>query len=124
MLSRDTGREIYTIPSEGEVDCYFIFKDALYCTCPAYRHKVIYANAGLVCKHILATRIAEAMGRIETNAISNKDDLDKTFINIFSTTDNLHNEPIPRYNPVDTWNVNTPSEIPDTQATDPHKDAK
>lgn len=43
--------------------CAVCFKQ--YCPCPYYQHSVINRPEALACKHILAARIADAVGKIE-----------------------------------------------------------
>ncbi|KIM83227.1 hypothetical protein PILCRDRAFT_819463 [Piloderma croceum F 1598] len=45
-----------------------------YCTCPAFTYAVLISDSHLMCKHVLATRLAEQMTRCLTRPIS-KDDL-------------------------------------------------
>jgi len=45
-----------------------------YCTCPAFIYAVLISESHTMCKHVLATRLAEQMSRCLTRPI-NKDDL-------------------------------------------------
>lgn len=45
-----------------------------YCTCPAFTYAVLISESHMMCKHVLATRLAEQMARCLVRPVS-KDDL-------------------------------------------------
>eukprot|EP00802_Teleaulax_amphioxeia_P019518 Tamp_19757.p1 GENE.Tamp_19757~~Tamp_19757.p1 ORF type:complete len:256 (+),score=44.14 Tamp_19757:117-770(+) len=57
-----SGRSLYLVESSSD-EPYVCFKQ--YCPCPYYQHSVINRPEALACKHILAARIADAVGKIE-----------------------------------------------------------
>jgi len=59
-----SGRRLLCVRGSSGIR-YTIFESSHYCSCPSYQFGVL-GRGGLVCKHLLAARIAEASGRVET----------------------------------------------------------
>ncbi|XP_019750800.1 zinc finger SWIM domain-containing protein 7 [Hippocampus comes] len=60
-LSSPSGRKAFqVIGASGSL--YTCFTSCHYCPCPAFAYTVLRRNDGLLCKHILAVCLCEAMG--------------------------------------------------------------
>lgn len=62
-----SGRRLLCVKGSSGIR-YTIFESSHYCCCPSYQFGVL-GKGGLVCKHLLAARIAEACGRVETEEV-------------------------------------------------------
>ena len=65
-----SGRSLFLVESSGETP-YVCFKH--YCPCPYYAMSVVSRPEALACKHMLAARLGEALGKIEVLDASNDD---------------------------------------------------
>ncbi|KAI1283818.1 Zinc finger SWIM domain-containing protein 7 [Halotydeus destructor] len=61
LLETDEHRQVFKVESEEGREDYYCLKHSFYCTCPQYQYRGILSKETLLCKHILATRLAEAM---------------------------------------------------------------
>lgn len=55
-------RTLIEIPGEHE-RCYRVFPRINYCPCPSFKHQVLERKAQVLCKHVLAARLAQILGR-------------------------------------------------------------
>lgn len=67
-LLRDTqdesrSRLLFEVTSSN--DTYHVFPDVYFCTCPAFKRKVLILGTSRVCKHIIATRLCKVSGEME-----------------------------------------------------------
>ncbi|KAI5632214.1 hypothetical protein NE865_15085 [Phthorimaea operculella] len=61
------------IEIQGENDrCYRIFPKINFCPCLAFKHQVIERQAQVCCKHVLAGRIAQILGRIVEHEVTSE----------------------------------------------------
>lgn len=52
------------IEIKGENDrCYRVFPRINYCPCQAFKHQVLDKKSEVLCKHVLAARIAQILGK-------------------------------------------------------------
>lgn len=59
------------IEIKGENDrCYRIFPRINYCPCQSFQHQVLERKAQIVCKHVLAGRVAQILGRITVHEVT------------------------------------------------------
>ncbi|XP_053214454.1 zinc finger SWIM domain-containing protein 7-like [Panonychus citri] len=71
LVRSDSGRQVFKVLSQDKPIHYICYKNAYYCTCLAFKHKVISSDS-IMCKHLIATRIADAMGLIEIENINDQ----------------------------------------------------
>ncbi|XP_039612990.1 zinc finger SWIM domain-containing protein 7 [Polypterus senegalus] len=70
-VTSPSGRKVIQVMgSSGRL--YTCYVACLYCPCPAFAFSVLQRNDGLLCKHILATLLSEAMGLCRTAAVSDQ----------------------------------------------------
>ncbi|KAM7398428.1 hypothetical protein PAMA_006374 [Pampus argenteus] len=60
-LSSPSGRKAFQVMG-GAGRLYTCFLSCHYCPCPAFAYTVLRRNEGLLCKHILAAYLCQAMG--------------------------------------------------------------
>lgn len=65
-----TSFSLFVLHISGQA--YLVLPHSMFCECQAYRFTVLKGDA-LMCKHVLAARIAEKLGAQNERAISNKD---------------------------------------------------
>lgn len=59
------------IEIQGENDrCYRVFPRINFCPCRSFKHQVIERKAQILCKHVLAARIAQILGRITDHEVT------------------------------------------------------
>jgi predicted nucleic acid-binding Zn finger protein len=59
------------IEINGENDrCYRVFPRINYCPCQAFKHQVLEKRAEVCCKHILAARLAQILGRTVSHEVT------------------------------------------------------
>lgn len=60
----DHRRRIFRVEgsSQGGDPEYYCYRYANYCTCPAFLYKIMSQARSILCKHLIAVRIAEATG--------------------------------------------------------------
>ncbi|XP_041377369.1 zinc finger SWIM domain-containing protein 7-like isoform X2 [Gigantopelta aegis] len=72
MVISPSGRKLYQVMgSSGKP--YTCFLNSRYCSCPAYRYSVLLKEDHILCKHVLALRLSDAMGLTRTTNISDKE---------------------------------------------------
>ncbi|XP_061817959.2 zinc finger SWIM domain-containing protein 7 [Nerophis lumbriciformis] len=67
-LSSPSGRKAFQVTG-GSGCLYTCFASCHYCPCPAFAYMVLRRNKGLLCKHILAVYLCEAMGVTHTQSV-------------------------------------------------------
>jgi len=65
----ESGRAIYLVQGSQQ-EPYVCFED--FCPCHFFMHKVSISNEALACKHTLAVRLSEAMGRAPAIPVTNE----------------------------------------------------
>nr|XP_057942692.1 zinc finger SWIM domain-containing protein 7 [Doryrhamphus excisus] len=70
-LSSPSGRKAFQV-SGGSGRLYTCFTSCHYCPCPAFAYTVLRRNQGLLCKHILAVYLSEAMGVTPVHGVSDQ----------------------------------------------------
>lgn len=60
LLTDEYGKTIYEYVSPN--DKYYVYPNVMFCTCPAFKRQVLVQDQSRVCKHVIATRIASALG--------------------------------------------------------------
>lgn len=59
------------IEIKGENDrCYRVFPRINFCPCLSFKHQVIECKAQVLCKHVLAARIAQILGRTTDHEVT------------------------------------------------------
>ncbi|KAL4712351.1 hypothetical protein ACJJTC_001512 [Scirpophaga incertulas] len=59
------------IEVKGDNDrCYRVFPKINYCPCQAFKHQVLDKKAEICCKHVLAARLAQVLGRTTTHEVT------------------------------------------------------
>ncbi|KAJ8711429.1 hypothetical protein PYW07_008671 [Mythimna separata] len=59
------------IEIQGENDrCYRVFPRINYCPCRSFKHQVLERKAQVLCKHVLAARIAQILGRTADHEVT------------------------------------------------------
>lgn len=59
------------IEIKGEKDrCYRVFPKINFCPCPAFKHQVLERKSQVYCKHVLAGRIAQILGKLVYQEVS------------------------------------------------------
>ncbi|EDO33107.1 predicted protein, partial [Nematostella vectensis] len=67
-LVSPSGRTIYqVIGSAGQMYTCLLSSD--YCTCPSYTYTVLVKMDSILCKHLLAAHLAEALGNIKEKRV-------------------------------------------------------
>ncbi|XP_044139697.1 zinc finger SWIM domain-containing protein 7 [Bufo gargarizans] len=70
-VTSPSGRSTYqVIGSSGKV--YTCYKACHYCSCPAFSFSVLRRNDSLMCKHILAVYLSQAIGCCQDLSVSDK----------------------------------------------------
>lgn len=71
-IESPSGRQLYqVIGASGTV--YNCFQDLKFCACPAYNFSVLRKEDHLICKHVLAIHLSEAMGVCKINAVTDNE---------------------------------------------------
>ncbi|XP_054610039.1 zinc finger SWIM domain-containing protein 7 [Dunckerocampus dactyliophorus] len=70
-LSSASGRKTFQVTG-GSGRLYACFPSCHYCPCPAFAYTVLRRNEGLLCKHILAVYLSEAMGVTHMHSVSDQ----------------------------------------------------
>lgn len=61
LLADDDNFQVFRVRStSGNV--YYVYHKTFFCTCYQFQQSVLQGNIDTVCKHIIATRLAEALG--------------------------------------------------------------
>lgn len=61
-------RTLIEIPGEHD-RCYRVFPRINYCPCPSFKHQVLERKAQVLCKHVLAARLAQILDRIAVHEV-------------------------------------------------------
>ncbi|KAK2828772.1 hypothetical protein Q5P01_019806 [Channa striata] len=70
-LSSPSGRKAFQVMG-GSGHLYTCFESCHYCPCPAFAYTVLRRNEGLLCKHILAIYLCQAMGVTQQESVSDQ----------------------------------------------------
>ncbi|XP_077447739.1 zinc finger SWIM domain-containing protein 7 isoform X1 [Stigmatopora argus] len=70
-LSSPSGRKTFQVTG-GSGTLYTCFASCHFCPCPAFAYKVLKRNESLLCKHILAVYLCEAMGVTHKQSVSDE----------------------------------------------------
>ncbi|KAM8899953.1 zinc finger SWIM domain-containing protein 7 [Spinachia spinachia] len=70
-LSSPSGRKAFQVIG-GSGRLYTCFASCHYCPCPAFAYTVLRRNEGLLCKHILAVYLSQAMGGTRQESVSDQ----------------------------------------------------
>ncbi|XP_041053083.1 zinc finger SWIM domain-containing protein 7 [Cetorhinus maximus] len=71
LVHSPSGRSLYQVEgSSGQV--YNCLSSCLYCSCPAFMYSVLRRNDNILCKHILAVYLCQAMGVYHQLTVSDK----------------------------------------------------
>ncbi|XP_056001848.1 zinc finger SWIM domain-containing protein 7-like [Ostrea edulis] len=68
-ISCPSGRKVYQVLGTSGTP-YICLPSSKYCSCPAYRYSVLLKNDHLLCKHVLAIRLAEAMNLTKSQGVT------------------------------------------------------
>ncbi|KAM8741177.1 zinc finger SWIM domain-containing protein 7 isoform 1-T2 [Acanthopagrus schlegelii] len=71
-LSSPSGRKAFQVMG-GSGRLYTCFVSCHYCPCPAFAYTVLRRNEGLLCKHILAVYLCQAMGVTQQYSVSDQE---------------------------------------------------
>ncbi|XP_023198143.1 zinc finger SWIM domain-containing protein 7 [Xiphophorus maculatus] len=70
-LSSPSGRKAFQVTG-GSGRLYTCFLSCHYCPCPAFTYTVLRRNQGLLCKHILAVYLCQAMAVTQQESVSDQ----------------------------------------------------
>ncbi|XP_008300050.1 zinc finger SWIM domain-containing protein 7 [Stegastes partitus] len=70
-LSSPSGRKAFQVTG-GSGTLYTCFLSCHYCPCPAFAYTVLRRNEGLLCKHILAVYLCQAMAVTQQESVSDQ----------------------------------------------------
>uniref|UniRef100_A0A8D3DGH7 Zinc finger, SWIM-type containing 7 n=1 Tax=Scophthalmus maximus TaxID=52904 RepID=A0A8D3DGH7_SCOMX len=70
-LSSSSGRKAFQVIG-GSGRLYTCFVSCHYCPCPAFAYTVLRRNEGLLCKHILAVYLCQAIGVTQQESVSDQ----------------------------------------------------
>ncbi|XP_023135943.1 zinc finger SWIM domain-containing protein 7 [Amphiprion ocellaris] len=70
-LSSPSGRKAFQVVG-GSGTLYTCFLSCHYCPCPAFAYTVLRRNEGLLCKHILAVYLCQAMAVTQQESVSDQ----------------------------------------------------
>ncbi|XP_019940993.1 zinc finger SWIM domain-containing protein 7 [Paralichthys olivaceus] len=70
-LSSPSGRKVFQVSGDSG-RLYTCFVSCHYCSCPAFAYTVLRRNEGLLCKHILAAYLCQAMGVTQQESVSDQ----------------------------------------------------
>uniref|UniRef100_A0A3B4B0H6 SWIM-type domain-containing protein n=1 Tax=Periophthalmus magnuspinnatus TaxID=409849 RepID=A0A3B4B0H6_9GOBI len=71
-LSSPSGRRTFQVTG-GSGRTYTCFVSCHFCPCPAFAYTVLRRNEGLLCKHLLAVYLSQAMGVTQQEAVSDQE---------------------------------------------------
>ncbi|XP_064612909.1 zinc finger SWIM domain-containing protein 7-like [Liolophura sinensis] len=52
---------------------YVCLPSSIYCACPAFKFSVLKKNDHIMCKHVLAVKLSEAMGKTQRYDVSDRE---------------------------------------------------
>ncbi|XP_072326134.1 zinc finger SWIM domain-containing protein 7 [Scyliorhinus torazame] len=71
LVNSHSGRSLYQVEgSSGQV--YHCLSSCLYCSCPAFLYSVLRRNDNILCKHLLAVYLCQAMGVVHQLTVTDK----------------------------------------------------
>ncbi|XP_023688916.1 zinc finger SWIM domain-containing protein 7 isoform X1 [Paramormyrops kingsleyae] len=70
-LSSPSGRKVFQVLG-GSGKLYSCLASCHYCPCPAFAFSVLRKNNSLLCKHILAVHLCQAMGLTQQESVSDR----------------------------------------------------
>ncbi|XP_074528929.1 zinc finger SWIM domain-containing protein 7 [Halichoeres trimaculatus] len=70
-VSSPSGRKVFQVTG-GSGRLYTCFLSCHYCPCPAFAYTVLRRNEGLLCKHILAVYLCQAVGVTQQESVSDQ----------------------------------------------------
>lgn len=70
-VSSPSGRRAFQVRG-GSGRLYTCFTSCHYCPCPAFAYAVLRRNESLLCKHILAAYLSQAMGVTQQESVSDQ----------------------------------------------------
>ncbi|XP_051891704.1 zinc finger SWIM domain-containing protein 7 isoform X2 [Pristis pectinata] len=71
LVDAPSGRSLYqVVGSSGQV--YYCLSSCLYCSCAAFTYSVLRRNDHILCKHLLAVYLCQAMGMHRQLRVSNQ----------------------------------------------------
>ncbi|ESP05093.1 hypothetical protein LOTGIDRAFT_103136, partial [Lottia gigantea] len=73
LLTSPSGREVYQVVGSAGTKYYTCFISSHYCSCPAFRFSVLKKEDYLLCKHLLAIKLSEAMEKVKRNPITDNE---------------------------------------------------
>ncbi|XP_012945297.1 zinc finger SWIM domain-containing protein 7 [Aplysia californica] len=68
-IESPSGRALFQVIGTSGTP-YTCFPNLRYCSCPAYNFSVLRKEDHLMCKHVLAIQLSEAMGRSKKQSVS------------------------------------------------------
>ncbi|XP_007894667.1 zinc finger SWIM domain-containing protein 7 [Callorhinchus milii] len=71
LISSPSGRTVYQVLGSSR-QTYICLSFCHYCSCPAFMYSVIRRNDNILCKHILAAYLCQAMGLCHDQKVSDK----------------------------------------------------
>lgn len=71
-LITTSGRVLYQVAGSSN-QVYICLLTGDFCTCPSYTFTVLVKMESLMCKHLLAVHLAEALGEFNSKTISDED---------------------------------------------------
>lgn len=88
-LTTPSGRVLYQVLGSSNT-LYTCLITGDYCTCPSYTFTVLVKMESLMCKHLLAVHLAEALGECKNQIITDEDFV--AYVCYDSVADNKKNE--------------------------------
>ncbi|KAF2358420.1 Zinc finger SWIM-type [Trinorchestia longiramus] len=70
-----SGRWVYRVSGSSGVP-YICLPGSAYCQCPAYKYSVLLKREAIMCKHVLAAKLATQMVEFEVKAVSDLEMVD------------------------------------------------
>uniref|UniRef100_A0A672GZ92 Zinc finger, SWIM-type containing 7 n=1 Tax=Salarias fasciatus TaxID=181472 RepID=A0A672GZ92_SALFA len=70
-VSSPSGRKAFQVAG-GSGRLYTCFLSCHYCPCPAFAYTVLRRNGGLLCKHLLAVYLCQAMAVTQQDSVSDQ----------------------------------------------------
>ncbi|XP_061197028.1 zinc finger SWIM domain-containing protein 7-like [Saccostrea echinata] len=71
-ISCPSGRKVYQVLGTSGTP-YICLLSSTYCSCPAYRYSVLLKDDHIMCKHVLAIKLAEAMNLSKSQQVSDQE---------------------------------------------------
>ncbi|KAK7925696.1 hypothetical protein WMY93_008006 [Mugilogobius chulae] len=71
-LSSPSGRQTFQVTG-GSGRMYICLVSCHFCPCPAFAYTVLRRNEGLLCKHLLAVYLSQAMGVMQQETVSDQE---------------------------------------------------